>query len=281
MIFRYFIIVAFFGINSFEASDSLKPKNKEKQLQKAKGEASYEVPDQFVSEEYSRRRTFKAERLGDYRVVYMPKQVDTVPESEYFRKNTSEEDSEKKEKENKKNKKKENAVKNAYFNNEVESQSDASSVADEGPRIRPTVTETNATFRDFVSGRGTRLFLHLPNKYGDFDGPIVEDKSDVLSAQVRPSNFYTSHHTEFDGFMTASNKEEDIHLWRHESIHPQRTYNRNNEVNPLEPHYDVDVETSQKEMETGIGRKTGRDNKSKVFVNRNSFSSVNDGCVIS
>lgn len=278
MILKHLIIAAFICLHLIEAADNSQQKKKDKRSHKAKGDASHEVPDQYVTEEYS-RHTLKAERLGDYRVVYMPNKVDTVPESEYFHKKTTEEDAETKE--IKKNKKKKNVVKNAYFNNEVESQSETSSVGDNCPRINPTVTETNATFRDFVSGRGTRLFLHLPNKHGDFDGPIVEDKSDVLAAQVRPSNFYTSHHTEFDGFMTSAKKEEDIHLWRNESIHPQRTYNRNNEVNPLDPYYTEDVETAQREMATGIGRKTGRDNKTKSFANRNSFSSVNDGCIIS
>lgn len=272
MILKTFILVAFFVICSLEASVSSKKKKKESRASRD-NDSSVEVPDIFVSEEYT-RRSYKAERVGPYQVVYMPKQVDTVPESEFFSTKTREEP------EKKESKKKGKHAKNAYFNNDVESQSDTSSVADECPRIRPTVTETNAKFSDFVTSRRTRLLLHLPNKLGDFDGPILDDKTDVLSAHVRKSNFYSSHHAEFDGFMTVAIKEEDTHLWRNESIHPQRTYVRNNEVDPSVPHYEVDVETSQKEMESHFGRYVGRDNKKKLYPNRNSFSSVNDGCVI-
>jgi hypothetical protein len=283
MIFKNLIIISFLGINLIEAANSSQPSTSknDKRSQKENREASHEIQNQFVGEEYS-RRTLKAKRLGDYQVVYMPRKVAIVPESNYFNKKTDMDESEIFfEKPENKNNVEKKVVKNAYFNNAVDSESDASSVDDNYPRTHPTVTESNARFRDFVSGRATRLFLHLPHKYGDFDGPVVDDKSDVLADQVRKSNYYTSHHPEFDGFMTSSKKEEDIHLWRNESIHPQRTYNPNNEVNPLEPHYNEDVETSQREMATGIGRKIGRDNKSKVFENRNSFSSVNDGCVVS
>ena len=279
MIFKNLIIAAFLAVNSLEAADALNKKQKKSDSHsyKTNGDNSYEIPEQFVSEEYT-RRSFKATRLGPYQVVYMPKKMDTVPESEYFKKKTASQELDKKE--SKKKGKKGEDVKNAYFNNYVESQSETSSVPDEAPRIRATVTENNAGFSDFISGRRTKLILHLPNRLGEYDVPKIDDKTDVLSAHVRHSNFYTSHHTEFDGFMTAANKEEDTHLWRNESIHPQRTYVRNNEVDPSVPHYEVDVETSQKEMESHFGRCVGRDNKKKLCPNRNSFSSVNDGCTI-
>ena len=79
---------------------------------------------------------------------------------------------------------------------------------------------------------------------------------------------------------TAEKEEKNHHLWRNESIHPRRTYNRNNEVDPLNPFYDEDVETSQREMPTGFGREKGRDNKN-LFVHRNSYSDDDDGCIIS
>lgn len=277
MIFKAFSLAAFYAICSLEGA--VKKTKDDYRAVRYHRENTKEIPKQFVSEEYT-RRSFKAERLGPYQVVYMPKKVDTVPESEFFSKKNRKEPEKKESKKKDKKGKKDGKNKNAYFNNDVESVSETSSVADECPRIRPTVTETNAKFSDFVSGRRTRLILHLPNKLGDFDGPILDDKTDVLSAHVRPSNFYSSHHTEFDGFMTVAVKEENNHLWRNESIHPQRTYVRNNEVDPSVPHYEDDVETSQKEMESHFGRYFGRDNKKKLYPNRNSFSSVNDGCVI-
>ena len=243
---------------------------------------------QFISEEYRKKSkpkltkvTYKAERIGSYQVVFWDKKgVKTVSESEFLGKKANPNDLLNRENDSKKSRKKKPHQANPFFNNCVESQSDTSSVPDEYPRTHPSVTEKNARWSDFTSGRRMHLMAHLSVKRGEFDLPDFKDKSDVLHAVIRHSNLYTSHDPEFDGFMTTSKKEERNHLWRNESIHPQRTYNRNNEVDPRVPHYEKDVDTSQKEMESHFGRGVGRDNKAKTFANRNSFSSVNDGCAI-
>ena len=243
-------------------------------------EEEEEPQQQYVTEEYE-RKVMQVRRLGDYLVGYIDVSARNKSSEkervEYLDPRAATYD---KRKERKKNKKKFDVV-NTHFNNDVDSISEASSVPDEYPRVRPTVMEDNALYSDFIAGKGTLLIHHISNGIGDFDIPYVEDDSDVLARVIKGANFYTYHHYEYDGFMTASKKEERIHLWRNEKIHPKRTYVRENEVDPTVPHYDkYDVETSQKDMETHFGRGIGRDNKPKLFANRNTFSSINSGCAI-
>ena len=286
--YETFVLVSFFIFLIFEAVEtvstnesSTKMKKKEfnrKELERSKrGKESstfVEPVQQFVSEEYN--KSYKAERVGPYQVVYMNRNQGTNSNSECFPPHKI-----KASKTNKKKYSSTNSKKSAYFNNEVESVSDNSSIADESPRVRPFMTARNAEFSDFTSGKRSTIVHHLCNKHTDFIYEDIEDKSDVLGEVVRKCDFYTTHNDNFDGFSTMSKKVEDESLWRNESIHPHKTFDRSNEVHPYDSKYIDDVDTSQKEMETHFGRQTGRDNKSKMFQNRNSFSSVNDGCFIS
>ena len=258
-------------------------------------EAMEDEPTQFVTEEYERssshqqqrpaRRVMKVQRHGGYLIGFIDapskKKKGEKEEVEYLDPRAATYDK-RKERKKMKNKNRKKHGSNTHFNNEIDYASDASSVPDEYPHAEPNVTQFNATYSDFVTGGGTTLIHHITNKVGDFDIPHVEDGSDVLVLAVKPANFYTFHHYEYDAMLLCYLKETDIHLWRNEKIHPVRTYNRENEVDATVPHYSgYDVETSQKDMETHFGREIGRDGKPKLFANRNTFSDINQGCTLS
>lgn len=286
--FRTFVVVSFYFFLIFEAVETgsinesrTKMKKKEsnrkdsERSERGKESSTFVEPvQQFVSEEYN--KSYKAERFGPYQVVFMNRKKGANSKSECLPPQKL-----KASKTNKKKNSSTNSKKSAFFNNEVESVSDNSSIADESPRVRPFMTDRNAKFSDFTSGKRSKIVHHLGNKYTDFSHKYIEDKSDVLGEVVRKCDFHTTHNDNFDGCSTMSKKVEDESLWRNESIHPHKTFDRSNEVHPFDSKYIDDVDTSQKEMETHFGRQTGRDNKSKMFQNRNSFSSVNDGCFIS
>lgn len=173
-------------------------------------------------------------------------------------------------------------VSDDFFNQGLDHVSEISSVADEVPKFRPHVTDRNANGRrSKPCGRHSRLLQHLSTRLGDFDHFQYADGCDVLSAQIRASNLYSHDETGFDGFSSMSLKERQIHRRRNPSIHPHRAaVVRENEIDPDHPYYEEDVKTSQKDMQSFFGRYTGRDRKPKLLPNRDSFSSVNDGCVI-
>lgn len=242
-----------------------------------------EEPEKYVTEEYA-RQLMKVERRGEYLIGFIdvPKKKSAGEKArvEYLDPRAATYDK-RKERRIIRKKNAEMGGKNTFFNREIDSVSDASSVPDEHPRVRPTITEHNATYSDFIAGRGAKLICHISNEVGDFDIPEIEDGSDVLALAIKPANFYSSHNYEMDGYIASSVKEERNHVNRNEKVHPMRTYVRENEVDATVPHYsDYDVETSQKEMETHFGRERGRDNKPKIFANRNTFSSINGGCSV-
>ena len=283
----YFLVI-FASLFSFTHASSIRSKSRKLQkLQKSQVDpTSYEDEDQnqYENEEYT-QRLFRTERENPYQVVYM-KQTGASKESESVvlkeqQLHLSESKKALAKERLRAAKMKSVEKRSVFFNKGVESVSDISSVPDEAPRVRPFLTEFNAMYSDFTSGRRVRLVHHLPTRMGDFDIPKAIDYSDVLVKNVRSANLYTSHHQEIDGYMTVSRKEENIHLRRNPSIHPQVIYNRNNEVDPLVAIYREDVDTSQREFSSHFGRAVGRDNKGKIMENRNTFSSINDGCPIS
>ncbi len=245
---------------------------------KSRRETSYEDDnlDQYENEEYRQKKVIYQK---GYPVVYMGNNIHKHSTSVMLNADIKRQMRKEKERERKRRLKESNS-KSVFFNNTVESVSDISSVPDEAPKIHPSLTEFNPRFSDFTSNRRVRLLHHLGVRMGDFTMPPAQDYGDVLAANVRESNMYTSHQLEIDGYMSLSLKEQNMHLWRNPSIHPELIYNRNNEVDPLVATYSVDVDTSQKEFESHFGREIGRDKKTKLNENRNTFSSLNDGCVI-
>lgn len=271
-------------INASRHSHKDKKKQPESKEKHRKSEVSEEEPEEYVTEEYSGRQVMQVERRGAYLVGFIdvPKKKSAAEKAkvEYLDPRAATYNKREERRKDRK-KKKEGDPSNTFFNNDVNSDSEASSVADEYPLARPTVTEDTATYSDFISGRGTKLIAHISNNVGDFDIPSYTDGSDILAVAIKPACLYTYHHFGLDGYMTVSNKVQANHVNRNERIHPMRVYVRENEVDPTVPHYDsYDVETSQKDMETHFGRGVGRDNKPKIFANRNTFSSINAGCAI-
>lgn len=244
--------------------------------------ASYEdePTEQYETEEYATKPVFKVERKNGYQVVYMGNKTRRDSTAVVLNSELIKAENKAKERERKK-KLREFSAKSVFFNGTVESESEISSVPEDYPRVRPSLTQFNARYSDFTSGRRAGLIHHLSVRMGAFDIPKADSYSDVLAANVRQANMYTSHHQEIDGYMSISLKEENMHLWRNPSIHPELIYNRNNEVDPLVATYREDVDTAQREFESHFGRAVGRDNKKKLMENRNTFSSLNDGCIIS
>lgn len=254
--------------NLIHASDSHGIKGK-KQTKNAP-QNSLEIDEsssEFATEEYS-KKVHKAHRVGRYQVVLLDvNDLSAQKKSNHSPRTRSKKSSEAFESTD-------------LFNDDLDSVSGTSSVADECPRFRPHVTDRNANSYLYAKGRHTRLLQHLPNKFGDFTPEKFVIDADILSAQVRKSDLYTMHDEGFDSFSSMSKKERRLHYRRVPSVHPHRRYNRANEIDPHVPVYEEDVPTSQKEKPSHFGRSIGRDNKPKLFPNRDTFSSVVDGCTI-
>lgn len=247
--------------NFMETSRIVRERGKE-MLMGHRGRSQYDQSEQFVNEEYS------------HRIYVSERALRASGSNKDKNKNVSSK------KDKNKSKSDEKTARNTHFNTDVESQSDTSSVADEYPKIHPSVTFDNATYADSISGRRIRHMFQLQLKSDELKKPCYVDDSDVIAAQVKPLILYSANPPEFDGHMGTGLIENRNHLWRNPNFHPEMIYVNNNEINPKVSVYDVDPDTSQKEFSSHMGRRIGRDEKAKTFPNRNSHSSVNDGCAI-
>jgi hypothetical protein len=236
-----------------------KKKNKQKQERQQKGEpdSCQQTTTNFASasEEYSIKGTEYCAN-GTFRVKSI--------------------EPDKKGKKGKKSRTKQSALEETYFS-VVEYKSTPSFVSDERPILRPFLTDNDAELSDFTSSSRAKALSQLPRMTKT--NPKKASLPDHVAGHVDHAVMQSDFDGSYDGGICVGNTNYDPVYGK---VPPPFSGERdpNCELDPFASEY-IDPETSQKGLNSHIGRPIGRDGREKPFERRNSYSSINGGCAIS
>ena len=145
----------------------------------------------------------------------------------------------------------------------------------------PTVGPGNVQYSD-VTAQDRAPVIQLLSNYveeASYLRPCERDR-DTVAVMLPKAQFYTRYNDSYDGYMSVGDKNEDHDYWRLQHIHPERTFNPDNEFAPLTPVYERDPNTAQYSHSCRFPRKIGRDGKPKEHPSHGTHDIQND-CVIS